>query len=322
MTMNYDALPLADLEVFAHVVERSGFAAAARELGLTTSAVSRSVGRLELRLGVKLLHRTTRALSLTEVGAEVHEACQHMLQSAEEAVSLASAHRRQPQGVLRISAPVVFGDLWLAPLLPRFCSQWPDVHVQISMSDAMVDLNAQGIDLAIRISTHDALPQSLVAHPLREVRYLLVAHPQYLKTHAALKSPADLAAHRCMTLGYGAFQNLIELVPADTADAANASVAPPPVKVRLNTPLTIASSLGLLQALRSDAQTGIGLVVDFVAEPAIAAGQLVQVLPQWQLTGSYAPRMAYAVHAPGPRIPPKLRAMLDFLKSLSKPDAG
>ena len=318
MTMNYDALPLADLEVFAHVVERSGFAAAARELGLTTSAVSRSVGRLELRLGVKLLHRTTRALSLTEVGAEVHEACQHMLQSAEEAVSLASAHRQQPQGMLRISAPVVFGDLWLAPLLPHFCSQWPQVHVQLSMSDAMVDLNAQGIDLAIRISTHDALPQSLVAHPLREVRYLLVAHPDYLKAHPALKSPADLAAHRCMTLGYGAFQNTVEFIPADATDA---SVAPP-VKVRLNTPLTIASSLGLLQALRSDAQTGIGLVVDFVAEPAIATGQLVQVLPQWQLTGSYAPRMAYAVHAPGPRIPPKLRAMLDFLKSISKPVAG
>ncbi|WP_240939306.1 LysR family transcriptional regulator [Diaphorobacter sp. HDW4A] len=313
--MNYDALPLADLEVFAHVVERSGFAAAARELGLTTSAVSRSVGRLELRLGVKLLHRTTRALSLTEVGAEVHAACRHMLQNAEEAVSLAAAHRQQPQGVLRISAPVVFGDLWLAPLLPQFCSQWPEVHVQLGMSDAMVDLQAQGIDLAIRITTHEALPQSLVAHPLREVRYLLVAHPDYFKTHTVPKSPADLAAHRCMTLGYGAFQNLVEFTPADAADA---SVAPPPVKVRLNTPLTIASSLGLLQALRADAQTGVGLVVDFVAEPAIAAGQLVQVLPHWQLTGSYAPRMAYAVHAPGPRIPPKLRAMLDFLLQHAK----
>lgn len=319
MTMNYDALPLADLEVFAHVVDRSGFAAAARELGLTTSAVSRSVGRLELRLGVKLLHRTTRALSLTEVGAEVHEASKQMLQSAEEAVALASAHRQQPQGVLRVSAPAVFGDLWLAPLLPRFCALWPDVHVQISMSDAMVDLNAQGIDLAIRISTHEALPQSLVAHPLREVRYLLVAHADYFKTHPRIKSPTDLAEHRCMSLGYGAFQNIVEFIPAD---AVHAPAMQPPVKVRLNTPLTIASSLGLLHALCSDAQTGIGLIVDFVAEPAIAAGQIVQVLPHWQLTGSYAPRTAYAVHAPGPRIPPKLRAMLDFLQALSKTAPG
>ncbi|QNP50585.1 LysR family transcriptional regulator [Diaphorobacter aerolatus] len=308
-------MPLADLEVFAHVVARSGFAAAAREMGLTTSAVSRSIGRLELRLGVKLLHRTTRALSLTEVGSEVHEACMQMLMNAEQAVAMASAHRQQPQGVLRISAPVVFGDLWLAPLLPRFCSQWPDVHVQLGMSDAMVDLNAQGIDLAIRISTHEALPLSLVAQPLREVRYLLVAHRDYFETHPPLKSPADLSRHRCMTLGYGAFQNAVEFVPAD---ASEASVAPPPVKIRLNTPLTIASSVGLVQALCSDADTGIGLVVDVVAEPAIAAGRLVQVLPRWQLTGGYAPRMAYAVHAPGPRIPPKLRAMLDFLQAVTK----
>ena len=316
--MPIDTLPLADMQVFAQVVAHHSFAGAARQLRLTTSAVSRSVGRLESQLGVKLLHRTTRSLSLTEVGAAVHADCLQMLQSAELAVSRAAAHRQQPQGVLRISAPVVFGDLWLAPLLPHFCSQWPQVHVQLSMSDAMVDLNTQGIDLAVRITTHDALPQSLVAHPLREVRYLLVAHPDYLKAHPALKSPADLTAHRCMTLGYGAFQNTVEFIPADATDA---SVAPP-VKVRLNTPLTIASSLGLLQALRSDAQTGIGLVVDFVAEPAIATGQLVQVLPQWQLTGSYAPRMAYAVHAPGPRIPPKLRAMHDFLKSISQPVAG
>ncbi len=318
--MNYDGLPLADLEVFAHVVQRRGFAAAARELGLTTSAVSRAIGRLELRLGVKLLHRTTRALSLTEVGAEVHEACTQMLHSAQEAVSLAAAHRQQPQGVLRISAPVVFGDVWLAPLLPRFCSQWTDVHVQLSMSDAMVDLHAQGIDLAIRISTHEALAQSLVAHALRDVRYLLVAHPTYLAAHPQLNSPADLSAHRCMTLGYGAFQHMVELVPAEAS--SDSSVAPPPVKVHLNTPLTISSSLGLFHALRSDAQAGIGLVVDFVAEPAIAAGQLVQVLPQWQLSGSYAPRTAWAVYAPGPRIPPKLRAMLDFLLAHSKSAIG
>lgn len=305
--MNLESLPLAEMQVFAQVVQHRGFAAAARRLEITTSAVSRSVSRLERQLGVKLLHRTTRALSLTEIGAEVHDACLQMLQGAEQALSRAAAHREQPQGVLRISAPVVFGDLWLAPQLPRFCAQWPEVHVQLSMSDTLVDLTADGIDLAIRITTPEALPPSFVARPLRPVRYVLAAHPAYLAARAPIDHPADLGAHRCMSLGYGAFQNMVELVASDRALA--------PERVRLQTPITIASSLGLLHALLGDAQAGIGLLADFVAMPIIAQGRLAQVLPQWQLAGSYAQRTAYAVHAPGPHLPPKLRAMLDFLQS-------
>ena len=313
--MNYYMLPLAEMQVYAEVVRQRGFAAAARELRLTTSAVSRSVGRLEQQLGVKLLHRTTRSLSLTEIGAEVHDACTQMLLGAEQAVARASSHRQQPQGQLRISAPVVFGDLWFAPLLPRFCSLWPDVRVQLSMSDTMVDLAAQGIDLAIRITTHDALAPHMVAMPLRPIRYVLVAHPAYLASQPTITEPNDLLAHRCVSLGYGAFQNQVELTPLQRNRKGESHA---PVRVQLNTPLTIASSLGIAQALLSAPQAGIGLVADFVAQPATAAGRLVEVLPTWQLTGSYAPRTAYAVHAPGPHIPPKLRAMLDFLRSIKE----
>ena len=311
--MHTEPLPLADMQVFAQVVQQRSFAAAARQLRLTTSAVSRSVGRLESQLGVKLLHRTTRSLSLTEVGAAVHADCLLMLHNAELAVSRAAAHRQQPQGVLRINAPLVFGDWWLAPLLPGFCARWPDVQVQLSMSDTMADLTAEGLDLAIRITSAEALPPAMVARPLQRVGYVLVAHPAYLQAQPPITQPHDLLAHPCMSLGYGPFQNLVELVP--TSDTAAT-----PTKLRLNTPITIASSHGLLQALQHGTGAGIALMADFVARDYLASGSLVQVLPGWQLAGSYAPRMAYAVYAPGPHIPPKLRAMLDYLQSHAQTD--
>lgn len=304
--MPIDTLPLADMQVFAQVVAHHSFAGAARQLRLTTSAVSRSVGRLESQLGVKLLHRTTRSLSLTEVGAAVHADCLQMLHSAELAVSHAAAHRQQPQGVLRINAPLVFGDFWLAPLLPGFCAQWPDVQVHMTMSDTMADLTAEGLDLAIRITAADMLPPGMVARPLRQISYVLVAHPAYLQAHAPITQAQGLLAHRCMSLGYGPFQNLVELAPASDPAA-------PPTRLRLNTPITIASSHGMLQALQHAPHAGIALMADFVAQSHLADGRLVQVLPDWQLVGSYAPRMAYAVYAPGPHIPPKLRAMVDYL---------
>ncbi len=306
-TMATDTLPLADMQVFAKVVAQHSFAGAARQLQLTTSAVSRSVGRLEAQLGVKLLHRTTRSLSLTDVGAAVHADCVHMLTSAEQALARAAAHRQQPQGILRINAPLVFGDWWLAPLLPGFCAQWPDVQVQLTMRDSMVDLVAEGLDLAIRISTADALPPHLVARPLMGMRYLLVAHPSYLQAHPPIAEPTDLLTHSCMSLGYGPFQNQVELTPVDALQTES-------VKLRLNTPITIASSHGMLQTLKHSPRAGIALMADFIANDHIQRGELVQVLPHWQLTGSYAPRTVYAIYASGSLMAPKLRAMLDYLQ--------
>ena len=313
--MANDPLPLADMQVFAQVVAQRSFAGAARQLRQTTGAVSRSIGRLEAQLGVKLLHRTTRSLSLTEVGAAVHADCLQMLHNAELAVSRAAAHRQQPLGVLRISAPAVFGDEWLAPLLPGFCQQWPDVQVQLAVSDTMADLTAQGLDLAIRITPAHNLPPGMVARPLLATGFVLMTTPGYLQQHPAIHSPADLQPHRFMSLGYGPFQNLVELLPP------GASADAPPTKLRLNTPITIASSRGLLQALLQPAPAGIALMADFIAHRYIANGSLVQVLPDWQLAGSYAPRMAWAVYAPGPHIPPKLRAMLDHLQQHAPADS-
>lgn len=297
-------MPLDEMLVFARVVEHQSFAGAARQLGLTTSAVSRSVGRLEAHFGLRLLQRTTRSLSLTEAGAEIHQACLRLVEDAQAVQALAGQLRQQPRGLLKISAPAVLGDLWLSPLLPGFCARWPEVQVQVDMTDRMVDLVAEGLDLGLRISVPGQIAPGLVARPLKTIRYVLVATPGYLARHAQITEPGQLLAHPFISLGYGQFQNEVELRPLHPAAA-------PATRLLVNTPITIASSLGIIHALQQG--PGIGVVADFAAQAALQAGQLAHVLPGWALCGKYAPRVVHAVYAPTRHVPLKLRALIDYL---------
>lgn len=297
-------MPLDEMLVFARVVEHQSFAGAARQLGLTTSAVSRSVGRLEAHFGLRLLQRTTRSLSLTEAGAEIHQACLRLVEDAQAVQALAGQLRQQPRGLLKISAPAVLGDIWLSPLLPGFCARWPEVQVQVDMTDRMVDLVAEGLDLGLRISVPGQIAPGLVARPLKTIRYVLVATPGYLARHAQITEPGQLLTHPFISLGYGQFQNEVELRPRHPAAA-------PAMRLLVNTPITIASSLGIIQALQQG--PGIGVVADFAAQAALQAGQLAPVLPGWALCGKYAPRVVHAVYAPTRHVPLKLRALIDYL---------
>ncbi|MBJ2143506.1 LysR family transcriptional regulator [Delftia acidovorans] len=297
-------MPLDEMLVFARVVEHQSFAGAARQLGLTTSAVSRSVGRLEAHFGLRLLQRTTRSLSLTEAGAEIHQACLRLVEDAQAVQALAGQLRQQPRGLLKISAPAVLGDIWLSPLLPGFCARWPEVQVQVDMTDRMVDLVAEGLDLGLRISVPGQIAPGLVARPLKTIRYVLVATPGYLARHARITEPGQLLAHPFISLGYGQFQNEVELRPLHPAAA-------PATRLLVNTPITIASSLGIIHALQQG--PGIGVVADFAAQAALQAGQLAHVLPGWALCGKYAPRVVHAVYAPTRHVPLKLRALIDYL---------
>ncbi|MDX4956679.1 LysR family transcriptional regulator [Delftia acidovorans] len=297
-------MPLDEMLVFARVVEHQSFAGAARQLGLTTSAVSRSVGRLEAHFGLRLLQRTTRSLSLTEAGAEIHQACLRLVEDAQAVQALAGQLRQQPRGLLKISASAVLGDLWLSPLLPGFCARWPEVQVQVDMTDRMVDLVAEGLDLGLRISMPGQIAPGLVARPLKTIRYVLVATPGYLARHAQITEPGQLLAHPFISLGYGQFQNEVELRPLHPAAA-------PATRLLVNTPITIASSLGIIHALQQG--PGIGVVADFAAQAALQAGQLAPVLPGWALCGKYAPRVVHAVYAPTRHVPLKLRALIDYL---------
>lgn len=301
-----------EMLVFAKVVELRSFAAAARQLELTTSAVSRSVGRLEAHWGVQLLHRTTRSLSLTELGAEVYAACNQLSQTASDIHAIAGHYSGVPRGTVRLTAPTVFGEIWLTAQLPALRRQWPELEVAISLSDQMQDLAQQGLDLAIRLTRPHQLPPNMVARELCTVRYIAVASPAYLQgLRKQPDHPADLGPSQgveCITLGYGDFQKQLQWVRSpDTADV---------VDVAIHTPLSIGSSTGIISlALQHQ---GIGLVADFSARAALQSGALVQVLPNWSLSGNYAPRTAYAVYAPSRHLPLKVRALIDHLIEAGK----
>ena len=309
--MTTEPLLVSEMLVFAKVVELRSFAAAARQLGLTTSAVSRSVGRLEAYWGVRLLNRTTRSLSLTELGAEVYAGCAQLTATARDVHATAGHYADTPRGTVRITAPVVFGDSWLAAQLPSFRQRWPDVQLSVSLSDHALDLTEQGLDLAIRITTAQQLPPAMVARALRPVRYIAVATPQYLhdlQMHlgAALERPAQLQTLananqvQCIALGYGGFQN--RMLWQQGAEQ---------IELELPCPVSMASSTGILSlALQHQ---GVGLMADFAAAASLASGALQLLLPKWELAGSYGPRMAYALYQPSRHVPLKVRALIDHL---------
>ncbi|SHM87618.1 DNA-binding transcriptional regulator, LysR family [Duganella sacchari] len=288
---------LKEMAIFAQVVDSGGFSAAARHLDITTSAVSRHVARLEAHLGGRLLLRTTRALSLTELGQQVHAACTRMLSTAREVHAMAGSYSARPNGVIRVSAPIVFGQTWLAPRLPGFLDLHPEVDVRLTLIDRTVDLAEDGVDLAIRIARE--LAPGLAARPLCAMRYVLVASPAYIRQHGEPAMPGDLPAHRCCYLGYGRFG------PDWTLRRGQERAA-----VTVASRLTINNSAAIVAL----AETGgaIGLVPDFAAATALAAGRLQQVLPDWEFDEPYTGSV-HAVYTPGRHVALKVRALIDYL---------
>jgi len=291
---------LDEMVVFSKVVELRSFTEAARLLGLTGSAVSRSVGRLEAHFGSKLLHRTTRAVSPTELGLEVYSGCSLIAQTAREVKAIAGRYATAPVGRLTVSAPIVFGQRWLSPRLGDFLDRWPDVQVQLTLTDRMVDLVEEGFDIALRIST--ALPPGLVARPLLTTTYQLVASPDYLRTHGAPATPAELAEHGCILLGYGGFNGDL-LLRNDTEQAS----------VKVQGRLAVNNGAAILSA--AEAGLGIGLLPDFTAAASLQTGTVIRVLPDWQLLGAYSERKIHAVYSPTRHLPQKVRAFIDHLAS-------
>jgi len=288
---------LNEMMVFAQVVEGGSFSAAARQLGVEASSVSRSVARLERHLGARLLHRTTRAIALTEVGEQVHAACASIAVTARGIQSLASRFQAMPRGTLRVSAPVAFGQLWLAPRLAGFMDACAEVDLRVTLVDRPVDLLEDGVDLAIRIA--DVLPPGLAARRLFAVRYVLVASPDYLDRHGTPQGPGDLVAHRCLHLGYGAFGATWGLHRGGEA-----------VSVTVASRITLNNSIAIAAAAATGA--GIGLVPDFSARSGLEAGRLVPLLSDWQLDAPYQ-REVSALYLHGPHVPHKIRAFIDYL---------
>ena len=260
--------PLEDLVVFAAVAEAEGFSAAARRLGVSKSMVSAAVARLEQRLGVRLLQRTTRRLSLTEAGAAALPHAQRARVAAQDAEEAAVSLRTTPRGTLKVNAPLSFGVLHVAPALGAFARAYPEVRVDLVLDDHVLDLVGGGFDLALRIGT---LPDSsLVASTIGRNRNVLVAHAEYLARAGVPTHPSELADHAALVYSLsptGAQWSL-------TCDGASETV-------RVRGPLQADSSL----ALRAAALQGLGIarLPLFVAGPDLAEGRLQRVLPEWSL---------------------------------------
>ncbi len=281
------------IPVFVAVVENGGFSAAARTLGISKSAVSKRINQLEKQLGVRLLHRTTRKLSLTEAGERYFEHAAHALTAAGQAEDAVTELQGEPQGQLRINAPMSFGRLHVAPLIPKLLQRYPKLQIDLVMDDRKVDLVAAGFDVAIRSGR---LPDStLVARKLAPLRQVLCASPDYIDGHGLPGRPAELTGRNCVLFSYSSDANEWTLNGEDGPEIVLVSGS-----YRVN------NSEALLEALREG--VGIGRLPTFVAGPDLKTGRLVTLFESYRIPD----QTFYAVFPEREYLPAKVRAFLNF----------
>jgi len=281
------------IPVFVAVVENGGFSAAARTLGISKSAVSKRINQLEAHLGVRLLHRTTRKLSLTEAGERYFEHAAQALTAAGQAEDAVTELQGEPQGNLKISSPMSFGRLHVAPLIPKLLQRYPKLQIDLVMDDRKVDLVAGGFDVAIRAGN---LPAStLIARKLAPVRQVLCASPDYIDRYGRPATPAELSDHNCVLYSYSSDANEWTLIGEGG-----------PETVTVSGSYQVNNSEALLEALREG--IGIGRLPTFVAGPDLKTGRLVKLFESYRLPDF----TLYAVFPERQYLPAKVRAFLDF----------
>jgi DNA-binding transcriptional LysR family regulator len=283
-----------EMQTFAAVVDAGSFVKAAEALGLSKAAMSRHVGELETRLGVRLLQRTTRRLSLTEEGQVFYARSKELLAGVDEAEAEITSRSSAASGLLRINAPFTFGILHLAPLWGVFRSQYPQVALDVTLADRVVDLVDEGYDVAIRIAT---LPSStLISKRLASTRVVLCASPQYLAAHGAPQHPTELAAHAVISYSYLATRDEWHFVG-------------PQGPVSVKTQPCIHTNNGDTCRAAALAHQGIILQPDFLVGRDLASGTLVELMPAFRALALGI----YAVYPTRKHVPPKVRALIDFL---------
>lgn len=284
-----------DFEIFARVIATGSMSAAARELGVTPALISKRMQKLEDRLGVRLLQRTTRQVALTEVGQGFYERVLTILSSVEDAESYVSRRSESVRGSLKVTAPTTFGRMHVAPYLARLMRQNPDITITLDLSDSFVDLVAEGFDVAIRIA--ELKDSSHVAKKLAANTRVLCATPKYLETNGTPQSIADLASHQCLS---PASQDQWNLVSADG-----------PVHIRPEAALRTNSN----EVVREAVLAGLGIAFRSTWDvgPELAKGSLKLVLPHYRGTSNVG---VYAIYPSRQYLPTKVRVFLDFLTSL------
>lgn len=286
----------AAMKMYIAVVDGGSFAAAAAKLDISRAMASKQIQKLEEHLGTRLLNRTTRRLSLTETGREFHERSLQIVGDVEEAEQIAGQMTRMPQGVLRVTIPLSFGQHRLAAVIGDYSQTYPQVQLDISLSDRKVDLVEEGLDLAIRIG---AMAQSdLIARKIGSVRSLVCAAPAYLARHGSPGTPAELSRHACLGYTLSASNAEWRLEPADGGAAVTVAIAGP-----------IRADNGDILRLAAVRGAGILFQPHFIVADDLAAGRLQRVLPEWQ-SGELG---IYAVYPSRKHLSAKVRTFVDFL---------
>jgi len=281
--------------IFASVVEHRSFSGAAQAIGLSKATVSKAITRLEQRLGTGLFHRTSRKLTLTESGMALAERAQRILAEAQCAEEDARHAASSPSGTVRLATPLTFGVSHVAPAIADFLSLHPQIDVDLRLSDAKVDIVADGFDIALRIG--DLPDSSLRARRLAPVRVHTVASPDYFDRHGRPTHPAQLATHRCFVYANAAQPSTWHFTKADGETAA----------VRPDERLRADNGQVMLPALR--AGLGIARLPDFIVGEDLASGALEAVLADWEA----APVALHMMTPPGTLRPARVTLLMDFL---------
>lgn len=285
---------LNQMAIFARVVEAGSFSGAARRLNSSRSAVSKAIAKLEGALGARLLNRSTRHLSLTEVGAALAERCARIVEEAEEAERVVASFHAEPRGSLRVGASVAFGTLHIAPALADFLLRYPQLAIDMTITDRTIDLAEEGYDVVIRVTGEPA--SNLVARRLAPVRRELCATPAYFEQWGVPRTPQDLVRHNC-------------LVYTLAGEPGHWRFTGPEgdITVLVSGRLHIDDDEALSQAVLSG--LGLALLPTFIIGRDLQEGRLQAVLSE------YIPveRHVYATYLPTRHLPSKVRAFIDFL---------
>lgn len=288
-----------EMAVFVKVVESGGFSSAARDLNMPKSTVSRYVSRLEDRLGVRLLNRTTRSLRPTELGAAYYERVSRIIQEIAEAEAAVTNMQVEPRGTLRVSAPLSFGYPFMGRIFSSFLEAWPEVTLELDLTDRVVDIIDEGFDLAIRIGR--LRDSSLIARRLAATDRIVVASPRYLEERGTPKVPDDLRHHDCLLYAYEATTASWRLGPDLTV----------PVKGRL------VSNNGDVLAAAAAEGLGLALLPSFIAGRRVYRGELVRVLQEYTSWEAGV----FAVYPHSRHLSTKVRAFVDHLVACFQPEA-
>jgi DNA-binding transcriptional LysR family regulator len=293
-------MELSVLQMFVEVMRQGSFAAVARERNIDPSSVSRAIAGLEEELNIRLFQRTTRQLSPTEAGTVYFQRIEPLVEEMQQAIDVATDISGQLKGTLRVTASVSFGLKCIVPLLANFQAMYPELAVDLLLTDAVVDLFADRIDVAVRLG--QLADSTLIAERLMQTRYYVCASPNYLKRYNQLKKPNDLEQHNCLLFPIAGFRTRW-IFKARNGELTEVAVCGNTV---------ISNAIALQQCALAD--MGLALLPNWLIDEDLQTGKLVNVFPDYEVTATDFNTAAWLIYPNRSYVPLKVRVFIDFLK--------